>query len=77
MKPTKQQQRQTAIRAARSQARRLGIDPTAVGSPQALQILDDMARVEPGAVASIWYANATDNQICLFCREWDKGGNGR
>lgn len=77
MKPTKQQQRQTAIRVARSQARQMGIDPTAVTSPQALKILDDLARVEPALAASVWYTNATDNQIVLFCREWDKGVNGR
>ena len=65
-----QQQRQTAQRAARSEARRLGYDMAALDSQAALAILDDMARTEPDLVASQWHTAASDNQISLFMREW-------
>jgi hypothetical protein len=65
-----QQKRQIAIRATRSQARRIGVDPAAIDGRGALVVLDDLARVEPDLVASEWYAAASDNQVKLFVREW-------
>jgi len=64
--------RKTAIRAVRSQARRLGIDPATLDDRQALAVLDDIARAEPALVASEWYLNATESQIKQFVREWNR-----
>ncbi len=66
----KAQQREMAIRATRSQARKQGIEPVDMTSEDALAILDDIARSEPSLVVSHWYSEATDNQIALFKREW-------
>lgn len=71
---TKQQQREIAIGAARAELRRAGIDPATVDGRAALFCLDDLARVEPGLIASLWYADASTAQIRLFLREWKKGG---
>jgi len=68
----KAQQREMAIRAARSQARKQGIEPLELGAEDALAIIDDIARSEPDLVASHWYSEATDNQINLFKIEWRK-----
>lgn len=65
---SKSQQRRYAIGAARVEMSRTGKvsrDPN-----DALAVLDDLLRQDPGLEASIWYANATDNQIKLFRREW-------
>ncbi len=70
-------QRQIAIRAARSQARLMGIDPASITGRAALAVLDDVARVDPALVASVWYLTASDNQARLFCREWQREVNGR
>jgi hypothetical protein len=67
-----QEQRQTAIRAARSQARRAGIDPAKLDGRGALAVLDDLARVDPALIAASWYGAASDNQVKLFVREWSK-----
>jgi hypothetical protein len=64
--------RQIAIRATRSQARRQGIEPETVDADAALRILDDIYRVDPEVIASIWYGNASDNQIKQFKQEWRK-----
>lgn len=67
----KKEMRETAIGAARSQARRNGCRPENLSAKEALGVLDDIYRVDPQVVASIWYGNASDNQIKLFCREWN------
>lgn len=70
--PTQTDQRQTAIRAARGQARRMGIDPAAIDGAAALCVLDDLARLDPTLAAATWYLNASGRQTRLFCNEWEK-----
>lgn len=72
---TKQEQRQTAIRAARGQARQMGIDPSTIDGRAALAVLDDLARRDPALVASVWYLGASAYQVRLFCREWTGGSH--
>jgi hypothetical protein len=64
--------RQIAIGAARSQMKKMGIDPKTETSSDALTVLDDIARCEPNLIASKWYNKASDNQITLFKRDWTK-----
>jgi len=64
----KTQARDTARRTARAEAKRLGYAD--ITAQDALTILDDIARSEPLLIASIWYRDASDNQIALFRREW-------
>jgi hypothetical protein len=71
-KMNQSEMRQIAIGATRSQLRRLNIDPRKASSDDALEALDDIYRVEPELIASLWYGNASDNQIRLFRREWEK-----
>jgi len=70
MKYTQAEQRQIARSATRSQLRRNGTDPETVTVAVALIVLDELARRDSSLVASIWYENASDNQIRLFKREW-------
>jgi hypothetical protein len=65
----KKQQRQIAIRAARSQLRKNCADLTVAN---AAAVLDDMARSQPQLIASIWYNCADGRQWSLFDREWRK-----
>jgi hypothetical protein len=69
---TKAAQRSIAMSAARSKLREQGIDPLAVDVEDALEVLDDLSRLDAELVASIWYMGASDNQVVLFKREWRK-----
>ena len=62
--------RQIATRAIRSEARRTGRNPESLDADTALRILDDIFRIDPEIIASLWYGNASDNQLRLFKREW-------
>lgn len=64
--------RRIALGAARARLARAGIDPMLATSDDALNSLDDALREDPGLVAAQWYANATDNQLLAFGREWRK-----
>src|SRR2546422_10942781 len=67
------EKRAIALGAARSQLRRLGTPlDHSVAFQSVLEVLDDLHRSEPDLIASQWYANASDNQIKLFRREWRK-----
>jgi len=68
----KEKARRIAAGAARSQLRRWGIDPKTVDAASALRVLDDIYRVDPELIASLWYGEASDNQIRLFKKEWIK-----
>jgi len=61
-----------AIGAARSEIRKHGDNPKDYGAGHALAVLDDIARAEPDLCASLWYLEASDNQIALFRREWKR-----
>ena len=75
MKPkTKTEARKIAIETARSILRDAGESPEDVTAERALVVLDDFVRQYPNRIASIWYMSATDNQIRLFVREWDRWG---
>lgn len=63
--------RQVAIRAIRSEARQTGREPETFDAETALTILDDIFRIDPEVIASLWYGDASDNQIKLFKREWN------
>ena len=66
----KQTQRHIAIQAARSQLRSMGFTTDEMTSQSAQEALDDLSRSEPELVASEWYAEASNNQVKLFNREW-------
>lgn len=70
MARSKKQARRIAIGAARSEIRRMGLQPQFYTPKQALEVLDDLLRKEPDLVASQWYATATDHQIDRFWKEW-------
>lgn len=55
---TKKEARQCAIACARSEMRRMGINPKTATLRQFEEVLDDIARTEPGKVGAIWYASA-------------------
>jgi hypothetical protein len=62
--------RRVATGAVRSQLRRQGINPKTVDADSALRMLDDIYRVDPELIASLWYGEASNNQIKLFKKEW-------
>jgi len=66
------ERRKVARGAARAQLKKFGAVATA---SEALACLDDLARTEPGLVASQWYWQAGENQIKLFAREWNNDRN--
>lgn len=66
------EKRKIALEAARSQFRRIGIQPKIQTASQALALLDDLLRSEPDLIASRWYDTASDHQKELFEREWQK-----
>lgn len=66
----KAEMRRVAIGAARSEMRRMGVDPSTQSQQDALLVLDDLARLHPELIASYWYQNASDAQRRLFDREW-------
>ncbi len=61
-----------AIGAARGHFRNSGQKPERISSDSALKALDDLARIDPRLLVSIWYLRASANQIKLFKREWDE-----
>ena len=67
--------RRIAAGAIRSEARKQGIDPTTLDAEAALRMLDDLYRIDPVLIASVWYGSASDNQIKQFKREWRKWKN--
>jgi len=62
--------REIAIRAARSYLRAQGTDPAQVNVDAALAALDDLYRIDQAMLASLWYGQASDNQMREFRREW-------
>jgi hypothetical protein len=67
-----QEIRQIAAGAARSYLRSMAIDPKTTDQSQALAALDDLARKDKDTIAATFYLKASDNQIKLFCKEWNK-----
>lgn len=66
----KKQNRGIALSAVRSEMRKLGLYPERQSSQTALHIIDEITRKDPETRAAKWYALATDNEICLFIKEW-------
>ena len=66
----KQEMRKIALGAVRSQARRQGQNPASMSAADALAVLDDMYRMDPALIASMWYGEASENQLKLFEQEW-------
>ena len=66
----KSEMRSVALGAARSKARIMGLDPMTMTPDDALAVLDDVYRVTPDLIASLWYESASDTQIDLFHKEW-------
>jgi hypothetical protein len=67
---TQAEMRDIALGAIRSQARQMNIEPETMDADEALTVLDDIYRVDPDIIASVWYGEASDNQIKMFKREW-------
>ena len=68
-----QEKRSIALGAARSQLRHLGISlNSSVTFDDALCVLDDLHRAEPSLIASRWYANASEYQLTLLRRDWNR-----
>ena len=72
MTMTLKSERRLAIGAVRAELHRQGRTSRRVTAYCALTTLDDIARQEPDLLASYWYTNASENQIMLFKREWNK-----
>ena len=70
VKPIKAELRGLAIATARAQFRIMGLKAEDMTADDALTVLDDLLRDQPHLWASIWYDEASDNQIKLFKREW-------
>ncbi len=66
--------RKNALSAARFEARKMGVSVAIMTPGEALKILDDLNRIEPLLLASMWYRKAGENQIKLFKKEWYKHG---
>ena len=62
--------RKIALGAARSYLREQGTDPAQVEAQAAMEALDDLYRIDQATLASIWYGQASDNQVREFRREW-------
>ena len=62
----------TAIGATRSEMRRHGRSPHQHDADEAVLVLDDLSRAEPNLLASIWYLNASDEQVKRFKTAWRK-----
>jgi hypothetical protein len=71
---TQSEQREIAISAARYQLTKNGNFPDS--AQVALVVLDELLTTDKDLVASIWYENASDNQIRLFKQEWNKACSG-
>ncbi len=70
---TMQEKRSIALGAVRSQLRRLGVSiDRSISIDDVLCVLDDLYRAEPDLVASKWYANASEYQITLLRRDWNR-----
>ena len=68
-----QEKRSIALGAARSQLRRIGVSlESPVPFDDALRVLDDLHRSEPELIASQWYTQASEYQITLFRRDWNR-----
>jgi len=68
-----QERRSIALGAARSQLRHIGVSiDRSISFDDVLFVLDDLHRAEPDLIASQWYANASDNQITLLRRDWNR-----
>ena len=68
-----QEKRSIALGAARSQLRRLGVSiDRSIPFDDVLCVLDDLYKAEPDLIASQWYANASDYQITLLRRDWNR-----
>jgi len=68
----KSRQRNIALSCIRSVLRSNDADFLSISEKDALDILDDLARTEPDLIASIWYLSASENQVNLFKKEWNK-----
>ena len=62
--------RKIALRAARSYLRAQGADPARVDAQAAMAALDDLYRIDRATLASIWYGQASDNQVREFRLDW-------
>ena len=68
-----QEKRSIALGAARSQLRHMGISlDRSVTFDDALCVLDDLYKAEPDLIASQWYANASEYQLTLLRRDWER-----
>jgi hypothetical protein len=68
----KKQNREIALGAVRSRMRASGLYPERQSGKTALTFIDEIAREAPETRAAKWYVSATDNEICLFIRDWKK-----
>jgi hypothetical protein len=66
------EKRKVAHEALRSQLRRSGLAPERVSAEDALIVLDDLAYAELDLIASRWYVSASQEQLALFCDEWER-----
>ena len=61
-----------AMGAVRNELLRTARIDAETSADEALDVLDDLARTEPELVASQWYLHASNSQLILFAREWNK-----
>ncbi len=67
------EKRSIALGAAKSQLRHLGVSlERIVPFDDVLCVLDDLYKAEPDLIASQWYANASEYQLTLLRRDWNR-----
>lgn len=64
--------RAVAIRATRSYMRRMGIEPSMRNGREALAALQDLNHIDPELVAAIFSVEASNDQLDLFIKDWDR-----
>lgn len=69
---TQAQQRAVALQAARYMLRRMKVDLLCATAEDAHRALDDYARQYGAMVGSQWYHAASDEQLTLFYRDWQR-----
>lgn len=67
---TKTSMRATAMGAAQSCLRKMGLDPAKCSPEDAELALSDISYRMPHLIATEWYRSATANQWRLFYQEW-------
>ncbi len=64
--------RSIALGAVRGTLHVQQVNPLEISASEAHKVIDDIARVHPDLIASLWYRRASTLQLSLFYREWEQ-----